>query len=100
MIILDGMSPLKKYFLGCFTDQFELIYIGEKLMKLLFNMGMSFKTVTGYIHIYSNGNDGKCIVPRVIFKKKIDYMFMTSCQNAHFLLLKLKYIRWTREQEK
>lgn len=40
------------------------------------------------------------VLSPVSFKKKIDYMFMTSCQNAHFLLLKLKYIRWTREQEK
>lgn len=83
------MSPLKKYFLGCFTDQFELIYIGEKLMKLLFNMGMSFKTVTGYIHIYSNGNDGKCIVP-VSFLKKNRLYVHDKLSKCTFFIAKIK----------
>lgn len=64
----------KKYFMGCFTDQLEFLYISEKLMNLLFNMGMSFETVTGCIHIYSYGNDGKFIVTRVIFKKNWLYV--------------------------
>lgn len=75
------MPTLQKVFIGLLHRQAQNVLHGEKLMKLLFNMGWSFKTVTGYIHSTGNRNDAP--PPRVIYEK-FDYMFMTTSQHVYF----------------